>query len=93
MSATSPATWLQNAGGQRGIDAVEQLQKDQADRVTRGRQAIAAGARQLLDQAFGAQFGEVVAQRGQAVLLAAAAQGGGDVWMNFAGAESVGGGI
>src|SRR5271163_1386173 len=67
---------LQKAGGQRGIDAVKQLQEDQADRVTRGWQAIAAGARQLLDQAFGAQFGEIVAQGGQAVLLTAAAEGG-----------------
>ena len=62
---------IEKAGGQRRVDAVEELQEDQADRIALGRQAVAAGAGQLLDKALGAELGEVVAEGGQAVLLAA----------------------
>ena len=61
---------VEESSGQWSVDAVEEFQEDQADRISLGRQTVAAGAGQLFDKAFGAQLGEVIAQGGQAVLLA-----------------------
>jgi len=82
---------VEESSGERSVDAVEEFQEDQADRISLGRQAVAAGAGQLFDQAFGAQLGEVVSEGGQAVLVGGATEGGDDVWIDFAGAERVGG--
>ena len=46
----------EQAGSQRSIDALEELQEDEADRITVGEEPVATGMRQLLDQAFGTKF-------------------------------------
>src|SRR5271166_2371598 len=46
----------EEAGGQRGVDAFEELQEDEADRVAVGKEAVAARVRQLFDEALGAKF-------------------------------------
>src|SRR6478672_4535233 len=82
---------VEESSDERSVDAVEEFQEDQADRISLGRQTVAAGAGELFDKAFGAQLGEIVAKGGQAVLLRRATEGGDDVRIDFAGAERVGG--
>ena len=67
---------VEESSGERSVDAVEEFQEDQADRISLGRQAVAAGAGQLFDQAFGAQLGEVVSEGGQVALRRSATKGG-----------------
>src|SRR5713226_200244 len=81
----------EESSGQRSVDAVEEFQEDQADRISLGQQTVAAGAGQLFDKAFRAELGEVVSKGGQAVLLRAGIESGDDVGIDFAGAKGVGG--
>ena len=46
-----------------GIDAFEELQEDEADRVPLREELIAARVREFGNEAFGAEFGEIVAER------------------------------
>ena len=55
---------VEESSGERSVDAVEEFQEDQADRISLGRQTVAAGAGQLFDRAFRAQLGEVVSKGG-----------------------------
>src|SRR5215469_2704851 len=55
---------IKETGGERRAEPVEELYEDQADRVSLGRQLVAARTRQLLNNTFGAELGKVVAQRG-----------------------------
>jgi hypothetical protein len=71
---------VEESSGERSVDAVEEFQEDQADRISLGRQTVAAGAGQLFDKAFGAQLGEVVSKGGQAVLLRGLRLVGDDLW-------------
>ena len=48
--------WAEKAGGERGIYAFEELQKDEADGVPLREQLIAPGVRDFDDEAFGAEF-------------------------------------
>src|SRR6266436_4787880 len=82
---------VEESSGQRSVDAVEEFQEDQADRISLGQQTVAAGAGQLFDKAFRAELGEVVSKGGQAVLLRAGIESGDDEGIDFAGAEGVGG--
>src|ERR1700740_3724395 len=50
------------------VDAFEEFQEDQADRVALREQLITARVGQLGNQAFGAEFCEVVAERGERVV-------------------------
>ena len=50
-----------------GIDAFKELQEDEADRVALREELIAARVRELGNEAFGAEFREIVAQRGERV--------------------------
>ena len=82
---------VEESSGQRSIDAVEEFEEDQADRISFGRQAVAAATGQLFDKAFRAEFGEVVSKGGQAVLFGSATESGNDMRVDFACAEGVGG--
>jgi hypothetical protein len=53
--------WRQQACREGCVDFFEELEEDYADRVALADQLIAAGARNLFDQAFGAQLGKVLA--------------------------------
>src|SRR6266404_3942252 len=53
---------VEESSGEWSVDAVEEFQEDQADRISFGQQTVAAGAGQLFDKAFGAQLGEIVSK-------------------------------
>src|SRR5260370_16382552 len=57
----------QGSGSQGSIDALEELQEDQADGISLGQQLVAARAGQLFSKAFPPELGEVQSQRGQPV--------------------------
>ena len=48
-------------GRQGSVDALEEFQKDEADRVAVGQESVAARVRQLVEETFGAQFREIIA--------------------------------
>ena len=52
----------EEASGQRGVDAFEQLEENQAERVSMGEKLIAAGIWKLSDETFGPKLGEVIAE-------------------------------
>src|SRR5207247_2602810 len=60
---------LQETSGERRVDSLKELEENEAHGVALGGQAMAAGFGDFERQAFGAQLGQVVAQRGQAVLV------------------------
>ena len=74
-----------------GIDAFEELQEDEADRVPLREELIAAGVRELGNEAFGAQFREIVAERGECVAFGGAAKRFDDGGMDFGGGEGIAG--
>ena len=51
----------QQSGGERCVDALEELEEDKAHGIAAGRQSVSAGMRQFVDQVLGSEFGEVVA--------------------------------
>ncbi len=57
----------EKTGGERRINALEELQEEKADGVALGQQLIAARVRKLDDKAFGTKLGQVVAQRSKGV--------------------------
>jgi hypothetical protein len=67
----------EQAGGQRSVDAFEELQEDEADRVALRQQAVAAAVWQTLDQAFGAELRQVVPEGRETVLVGRGIEGGG----------------
>jgi len=50
------ADGAEEAGGQWRVDAFEQLQEDETDRVTLWEELVAAGVGKLGDQPFGTEF-------------------------------------
>ena len=56
----------EETGRQRGVDAFEEFQKEDAQSIPMGQQAIAARA---LDQAFRARLRQVVPQGGESILV------------------------
>ena len=66
-----------------GIDAFEELQEDEADRVAFRQESIAPGVWKFLDQALGSELRQIVTQRGEAVVLGGAAQSLGGLWVEF----------
>ena len=81
----------EKACGERGIDAFEELQEDEADRVALREELIAARVRELGNEAFGAEFREIVAQRGERVAFGGAAERFDDGGMDFGGGEGIAG--
>src|SRR5438309_1661585 len=59
---------MQETSGQWSVNAFEQFEEHEANPVTLRQQAIPARFGNSLDQAFGAQLGEIVAKRTQAIL-------------------------
>ena len=68
------AEWPEQTGGERRIDAFEELEEEQTYRVSLREQSIATGARDLFNQTLGSEFGEIVAERRKSVFGLAAAQ-------------------
>ena len=83
------AEGAQQTGSKRGIDALEQLQEDEADRISLRQEAVAPGVGKLLEEALGPEFGEIVAQRSQRVLNRVAAQSFDCRAQQFSSAEGV----
>ena len=74
-----------------GIDAFEELQKDEADRVPVREKLITARVRELGNEAFGAEFREIVAERGKRVAFGGAAECFDDGGVDFGSGEGIAG--
>ena len=77
---------------QRGVDSFEQLQEQQADRVTLRGELIAARIRKFGNETLGPQFGKIVAERGERIAFGSTSERLDDVWMDFRGGKVVAGG-
>jgi hypothetical protein len=62
------AKWRQQAGGEGRVDLFEELEEDEADGVAFTDPSISTGVRDSFQESFGAQFGQVISERGQRVL-------------------------
>ena len=82
----------EKTGGERSVDALEKLQKDETDRIAVGEETVAARVRQLFDETLGAQFREIVAQRSEGVAIGARAEGGENPRIEFGRGKAIGGG-
>ena len=79
----------EQTGGQRCVDTLEELEEDHADRVALRAEPIAPGVRDLFDEAFGSQLGQVVAYRGESILIGGHVEGGGSRRMEIARREAI----
>ena len=79
----------EKACGERGVDAFEELQEDEADRVSAREELIAARVGEFGNKTFGAEFREVVAERGELVAFGGAAEGFEDGGMDFGSGEGI----
>jgi hypothetical protein len=82
----------EKACGEWRIDAFEELQEDEADRVSLREQLITARVRELGNKTLGADFRKVVAERSERVVLAGAAERFDDGGVDFGRSEGVAGG-
>jgi hypothetical protein len=74
-----------------GIDALEELQEDEADGVSVREELIAARVGEFSNKAFGAEFREVVAERGERVAFWGAAERFDDGGVDFGSGEGIAG--
>ncbi len=74
---------------ERRIDAFEEFQEDEADRVSLREELITARVGELGNKAFGAEFREIVAERGERVVLGGAAERFDDGGVDFGGGEGI----
>ncbi len=72
-----------------GVDAFEEFQEDEADRVSLREELIAARVRELGNEAFGTEFREIVAERGKRVVFGGAAECLDDGGVDFGGGEAI----
>ena len=79
----------EQACGEWGVDAFEELQEDEADRVSAREELIAARVGEFGNKAFGAEFREVVAERGERVTFGGAAERFEDGGMDFGSGEGI----
>jgi hypothetical protein len=79
---------LENGGCEWRVDAVEKLEKQDADAEALRRQAVRLGLRHFENQALGAQFGQVVAQLAQTVRGGGRAKGFGGALMEISGPKT-----
>src|SRR5262249_6349243 len=70
----------------------EQLQEQQADRISLREDLIAAGVWKLGDETFGAQLGEIVAQRAERIAFGGTSERLDDMRIEFCGGKAVAGG-
>ncbi len=59
------AKWRQQAGGEGCVDFFEELEEDETNGVALTDQSISTGVRDFFQESFGAQFGQVISERGQ----------------------------
>jgi len=81
----------EKACGEWRVDAFEELQEDEADRVSLRQQLITARVGELGNKTLGAEFREVVAERSERVVLAGAAKRFDDGRVDFGGGEGAAG--
>jgi hypothetical protein len=84
---------LQEPGSERGEDALEEFEKDEAGRVTFRQESITLGVREFLDQALGAELPQMVTQGGEAVVLGGADQSRSGLWVQFGGRKGARGDV
>ena len=80
------------ACGEWRVDALEEFEEDEADRITVRKQLISTRIGNLGNEFFGAQLGEIVAERGQRVGIRFAIECREDVRIDVGGCEGVAGG-
>src|SRR6266566_7528671 len=78
---------VQQPGGERSVDAFKEFEEHEAQAVSLREEPILPGVRELLDQALRSEFGQLIAQGGEAVVILGATQGGGGVCVQFRGRE------
>ena len=86
------ADGAEKASGQRGVNTFEQLEEDQAERVSVGEKLISAGIWNLGDKSFGPKLGEVIAEGGERIAIGRASECLDDVGMDFGGGKAIAGG-
>ena len=74
-----------------GKNAFEELQEEDADRVPLREELVASGIRELGDEAFGAEFRQIIAERGERVAFGGAAERCDDGGTDFGGGECIAG--
>ncbi len=77
---------------ERRIDAFEELEEHEADRVSVREKLIPAGVGELGNKAFGTELGEVVAERSERVAVGGAAERFDDNGVDFGSGEGIAGG-
>src|SRR5713101_2406188 len=80
--------WLEDTSGEWGVDAVEELQEEDADAHALWTQAVGLGLGYFEDQTLGTQFGQVIAQLTQAVRVGGHAEGFRGSLVQIAGAKT-----
>jgi hypothetical protein len=71
------------------IHAFKELQEHEADRVSVRQKLIPARVGKLCHKAFGAELGEVIAKRGECVVVGVAAEGFDDGGVDFGSGEGI----
>src|SRR4029453_10823286 len=66
---------VENATGEWSVEALEELEVDDAEAISLSRQSIATRMRDFLDQLFGSKFGQVVRERAELIVGEAPTQG------------------
>ena len=79
----------EKACGERRIHAFKELQEHEADRVSMPQELIPARVGELGNKAFGSKLGEVIAKRGQCVVVGVAAEGFDDGGVDFGSGEGI----
>src|SRR5438874_2456612 len=67
--------WLDDSRAEWGVDALEELEEQHADADALWTQAVGLALRHFENQAFGTEFGEVVAQLAETVGVGSHAEG------------------
>ena len=89
-----PSVWLdraEKACGKWRIDPFEELEEDKADRVAVREELIAARVGELCDKALGTELREVIAERSERVMFAAAAERFDDGRVDFGSGKGIAG--
>jgi hypothetical protein len=85
------ADWVEESGGWRGVDSVEEFEENQGDESSpEGK--VDNKTREPGKETFGAKFGEIVTQGGERIALRRASESLDDEGMDFCGGKCIGAG-
>jgi hypothetical protein len=81
----------EKACGQRRVNALEELQENEANRISLGQELVAAGVCDFGYEALGAQLGEVVPEGSEGVAVGRAFERLNDIGVDFRGGKGIAG--